>query len=346
MKHFEFWNPRLFELPYYLYLLLGASIRGLSIKSLAKANYVLDHGEIGIGSKYQTQQAFEQKYFLPTVFIAAGSSDEAKQTLIEDFASMHGYPLILKSDVGSVGKGVVKLAGLEDVIKKIPSLEGAYILQKFTPLEKEYGVFYVRHYGEPRVTAINKKHFPTVVGDGKKNISQLSREHYRYTNHWHTFLQYLDVDRVPEAGESVLLSFIGSHTMGCKFTDDTYLLTPEVEQAIFRIFESQPGFNFGRLDVKAESEDAFLRGEFVVIEVNGVASLPTNMFDPDNSIWRAYEIFLQHGKYLLDAAYEHRHQPMKLDSYKSIIKKVRGNARMLDVSHKQLMDLGQSKNSS
>jgi len=251
---------------------------------------------------------------------------------------MHGYPLILKSDIGSVGKGVVKLAGVEDAIKKIPSLEGAYMLQKFTPLEKEYGVFYVRHHGEPRITAINKKHFPTVVGDGKKNIQQLSREHYRYTHHWLTFLQYLDVDRVPDAGESVQLSFIGSHTMGCKFTDDTHLLSPEIEQSVFRLFESQPGFNFGRLDVKAESEDAFLRGEFVVIEVNGAASLPTNMFDPDNNLWRAYKIFLQHGRYLLDAAYEHRHQPMKLDSYRSIIKKVRENARVLNVSHKQLME--------
>ena len=263
---------------------------------------------------------------------------QLKQALIEDFAAMHGYPLILKSDVGNVGKGVVKLAGVKDVIKKIPSLEGAYILQKFSPLEKEYGVFYVRHDGQPRITAINKKHFPTVIGDGEKTIQQLSREHYRYTDHWRTFLQYLDVDRVPHESESVQLSFIGSHTMGCKFTDDTYLLTPEVEQAIFHIFESQTGFNFGRLDVKAESDDAFQRGEFVVIEVNGVASLPTNMFDPDNSVWRAYKIFLQHGRYLLDAAYEHRHQPMKLDSYSSIIKKVRENARVLNVSHKQLME--------
>ena len=339
MKHFEFWNPRLFELPYYLYLVIGARIRGLSIKSLAKANYALDHGEIGIGSKYRTQQAFAQEYFLPTALITADTTDEAKQTLIEDFASEHGYPLILKSDVGSVGKGVVKLSGVEDVVKKIPSLEGAYILQKFTPLKSEYGVFYVRHYGEPKITAINKKHFPAVIGDGEKNILQLAREHYRYSNHWRTFLQYLDVDRVPQAGERVQLSFIGSHTMGCKFTDDTYLLNPEIEHSIFRIFESQPGFNFGRLDVKAESEGAFLRGDFVVIEVNGVASLPTNMFDPDNSIWRAYEIFMKHGRYLLDAAYEHRHRPMKLDSYRSIIKKVRENARLLDISHEKLMDI-------
>jgi hypothetical protein len=61
MKHFEFWHPRLFEIPYYLYLLVASSVRGLSIKSLAKANYALDHGEISIGSKYKTQHAFDQQ---------------------------------------------------------------------------------------------------------------------------------------------------------------------------------------------------------------------------------------------------------------------------------------------
>ena len=65
-KHFEFWHPRVFESPYYLYLVVGAWLRGLSIKSLAKANYALDHGEIGIGSKFKTQMAFNQARFLPT----------------------------------------------------------------------------------------------------------------------------------------------------------------------------------------------------------------------------------------------------------------------------------------
>ena len=133
------------------------------------------------------------------------------------------------------------------------------------------------------------------------------------------------------------LSFIGSHTMGCKFTDDTHLLTPEIEASVFAIFERQPGFNFGRLDVKAQNESAFLRGEFVVIEVNGVASLPTNMFDPDNSLAKAYRIFLGHGRHLVESANENRHAPMKLDSYRSIIRRVRKNARLLNSSHQRLM---------
>jgi hypothetical protein len=242
MKHFEFWHPRLFEMPYYLYLLVASSVRGLSIKSLVRANYALDHGEIGIGSKYKTQLAFDQLHFLPTGFLVAESSNEEKQEVVEIFASEHGYPVVLKSDIGSVGKGVVKVNGIADIAPRVLQLVGPYIVQKFTAWNYEYGVFYVRHHGEARITGINKKHFPTVFGDGQETILQLARKHPRYTEHWATFLQYQDVNRVPSPGENVQLSFIGSHTMGCKFTDDTHLLTPEIEESIFSILSGDLDF--------------------------------------------------------------------------------------------------------
>lgn len=338
MKHFEFWPPRLFELPYYLYLFLGASLRGLSIKSLAKANYALDHGEIGIGSKYHTQSAFDSKHFLPTIQFDGGCPAAEKQRLVAEFALQHGYPVILKSDVGSVGKGVVKIDRVEEIETRVAQTRGAYLVQKFTPYNHEYGVFYVRLHGQGRVTGINAKHFPQVTGDGRRSVEELARAHPRYTHHWRTFLQYRDLDEVPARGERVQLSFIGSHTMGCMFTDVSSLLTPALEASICQVVSSQPGFNFGRLDVKAESQAAFLAGEFVVIEVNGVASLPTHMFDPRNSLLRGYSIFLEHGRWLLEAASEHRHQPMTLASYREIIQRVRDNAATLNDSHARLMN--------
>ena len=338
MKHFEFWHPRLFELPYYACLALGCARRLLRIKHLAKANYALDHGEIGIGSKVVTQFAFDQDRFLPTEALPELLTEAQKIDQIERFGALHGYPVIAKSDIGSVGKGVVKIATPAEIPSRVTQMRGPYLVQQFTTLSVEYGVFYVRQNGVGRISGINRKHFPTIKGDGEHSILQLAREHERYTHHWQTFLQYLDVARVPSIGEVVQLSFIGSHTMGCKFTDDTDLLTPELEAAICQVFESQPGFNFGRLDVKTASEESFLRGDFIVIEVNGVASLPTNMFDPSLSLWQAYRIFLIHARYLLDIAAEQRHQPMELDSYWGMIRRARHNAAQLNASHQELMN--------
>lgn len=337
MKHFEFWHPRLFELPYYLYLLAGCARRLLPIKFLAKANYALDHGEIGIGSKVHTQFAFDQKRFLPTFALPEALTDDDKATAIARFGEQHGYPLILKSDIGSVGKGVVKVDSAAEIAARVAALRGPYLVQQFTTNNVEFGVFYVRRHGKGEVTGINRKHFPTVTGDGKLTLGELAARHERVTAHWQTFLQYLDTSRVPEANEEVQLSFIGSHTMGCKFTDDTELLTAQLSDAVDDIFVSQAGFNFGRLDVKATSVEAFQAGEFIVIEVNGVASLPTHMFDPSNSVWQAWRIFLHHGRLLLDIAAEHRHQPMELASYRDIIARAGNNAGVLNAAHQELM---------
>jgi hypothetical protein len=48
------------------------------------------------------------------------------------------------------------------------------------------------------------------------------------------------------------------------------------------------GFYFGRFDVRAASADAFARGEFTVIELNGVTSEPTHIYDPAVSVFGAY----------------------------------------------------------
>lgn len=337
MKKYEFWNPRVFELPFYLYLGAQCLLNRVGIKGLAKANYGLDHGEIGLGSKFDSQLAFDQRYFLPSVLLESYLTVDEKKAAIHKFAKVHAFPLILKSNVGSVGKGIVKINNDEDIEKHTPRLLGGFILQKFTSFPYECGIFYVRQNGKPRVTGINMKHFPTVIGNGEDDLLTLARNHYRYTQHWNSFLQDIDTSEILEEGQEKRLSFIGSHTLGCKFTDDEHLRTPELESEIFKLFESQPGFNFGRVDVKAADEDALKRGEFVVIEVNGVASLPTHMFDPKFSVIQAYKIFFEHGKYLAQIAAEHRNKPMTLLSYPQVIKKVGQNQALLNQVHQALM---------
>lgn len=337
MKKYEFWNPRLFEFPFYVYLGLQCLINRVGIKGLAKANYGLYHGEIGLGSKFDSQLAFNQNYFLPSILLPGYLTTDERKIAIHGFVKKHGFPVILKSNLGSVGKGIAKVSNAADIEKHAPRLLGGYILQKFTPYPYECGVFYVRQNGKPRITGINMKHFPTVTGNGRDDLLTLARNHYRYTPHWNSFLQDIDTSQVLAEGDEKRLSFIGSHTLGCKFTDDEHLRTPELEAEIFKLFDSQPGFNFGRVDVKAADEEALKRGEFVVIEVNGVASLPTHMFDPKFSVWQAYKIFFEHGKFLAQIAAEHRDKPMTLMSYPQVMKKVGENQRLLNQVHQALM---------
>ena len=333
VRHFEFWHPRFFETPYYLYLLMKCLGNLLPPTDLAKANYALEHGELGLGSKFNTQMAFQQDYFLPTILLEPDSPVALRVQAAEDFAARCGYPLIAKPDIGAVGKGVVKISSSEELASFARSLNLAHLLQEFSPHSEEFGVFFVRHQGVGQITGINRKHFPEVTGNGVASVKQLAMAHERYSDHWGIFLRYLDTERVLPSGEKLRLSFIGSHTMGCKFTDDSRLATPALKEAINSICDSQPGFNFGRLDVKAESQAAFESGDFVVIEINGVASLPTHMFDPKHTLLDAYRTFFRHGRYLVAIAKEHRRQEMELDSLWSILQLARSNAAKLDRAH-------------
>ena len=190
IKPYEFWHPRLFEAPFYCYLALQCLRYRVSVAGLARANSALYHGEIGIGSKLRTQRYFDQDYFLPTALLPAYLPADEKCARIHQFASEHGYPVILKPDIGMVGKGILKLEQGQVQAGRIADLEGDYLLQQFTPYPYECGVFFVRQQGQPRITGINCKHFPTVVGNGTDDLRTLAKNHYRYTEHWATFLQY------------------------------------------------------------------------------------------------------------------------------------------------------------
>ena len=337
MKHWEFWPARLFEAPYYAYLGLLCAVHGLSPKFLAKANYALDHGEIGIGSKYATQLAFDQDRFPATALLDAGLSDTEKTRSIQEFAERHAFPIILKPDIGAVGKGVMKVTDDAGIGAALPHLKCAYMLQDYVDLPEEFGVFYARVRGQSRITGINQKHFPTIVGNGLHTVGQLARAHYRYTAHWDLFLRDLDDARIPDVDEVVRLSFVGSHTMGCKFTNDTALVTPELEATVFAVCDAQPGYNFGRLDLRAADTAALQQGDFRIIEANGVASLPTHMFDPAGSLTGAYAIFFEHARLLAAAANEHRHEPMTLLPWSEIGARVKANQALLNDTHESVL---------
>lgn len=328
MRHFEFWPPRLFEAPYYLALLALCARHRLPPVHLAKANYALDHGELALGSKYETQMAFDQARFPATVLLR--DSAEATLGTAAQFSQAQGFPLILKPDIGAVGKGVVKVDDPPALKAAVARISTPHLLQAFVPEPEEFGVFYVRKGGVGQITGINQKHFPAVTGNGRDTIAQLARRHERYSDHWPMFLKYLATDRVPAAGERVRLSFIGSHTMGCRFTNDSNLRTPELRRAVDAVCVSQPGFNFGRLDVRAVSRDALQAGEFTIIEVNGVASLPAHMFDPRHSLRQGYRIFFEHARHMAEVAVEHRQQPMDLLPITALLRKARRNAQQLN----------------
>jgi hypothetical protein len=67
-----------------------------------------------------------------------------------------------------------------------------------------------------------------------------------------------------------------------------------MEAAFDRVAQQFNGFHFGRFDVRTSSIEAFRRGEtFTILELNGVTSEATHIYDPDNSLVAAYRALFE-----------------------------------------------------
>ena len=167
------------------------------------------------------------------------------------------------------------------------------ILQEFITANYEYGVMYVRHPSKQsgQITSVVYKGELFVVGDGKSTLLELFKNHNRAV----LYIDFLkekyssELDLVLSENKIFMLSKMGNHCRGAIFNDANYL-KEELDIKVFdRISSHVDDFYFGRYDLKAESEQALKEGHFKIMELNGVNSEPAHIYDPQNSIIRAYK---------------------------------------------------------
>lgn len=200
------------------------------------------------------------------------------------------FPLVVKPDVGERGAGVSIVRSQAELDRDLASRRSRTLLQEFVAGD-ELGVFYHRAPGEAhgRIFGITEKRLPTVTGDGRSAVRALIRRDARLRCQERMLCRGLGdaADRVPAEGERVVVAQLGNHSLGCEFRDGAHLGTPALEAAIDKASRGVPGFHIGRYDVRGPM-DEMRRGRFKVIELNGVSSDATNVYDPRNSLLSAY----------------------------------------------------------
>jgi pimeloyl-ACP methyl ester carboxylesterase/membrane protein DedA with SNARE-associated domain len=216
---------------------------------------------------------------------------EARRFLAERSLDL---PVVIKPDVGERGRGVTIVRSESRLRQALAAIEADGLIQEFVA-GPELGIFYARRPGDERgrIFSITDKRLPRVVGDGVATLEQLILRDERAMRMAPTHLDRLadDVDRVPAAGEEVPLVEVGTHRLGALFLDGERRRTPALEEAVEEISRSFPGFFFGRYDLRAPSYEAFQRGEQIkVVELNGVTSEATHIYDPGNGLLDAQRV--------------------------------------------------------
>lgn len=325
----------LFYPPVVLYILyLGIRFRSLTL--FTSANPEIEASGFVGESKFQIlsglSRAEASREHIPLTGLLQGNAwsriDQAKRFMLE--GSLH-YPVALKPDAGERGFGVSIVRSDMELNEYLISSTRDVIMQQYAP-GHEFGVFYYRHPNEAygKIFSITRKQFPVLTGNGNDTLETLILKDKRAVCMSHSYFnaQKERLLNIPQSGEAIQLIEIGTHSRGCIFLDGTELNTAALEAAIDRIAQAFEGFYFGRFDIRTPSIADFQNGtNFKIVELNGVTSEATSIYDPKNSLFAAYKILFRQWRLAFEIGAENQRRGHMPTPLRQLIHLVRKNSR-------------------
>lgn len=299
----EFWPGWLFYIPVIGWIVFCA-IRFRHPTAFTAANPGMDNGSVVGERKSQTLLALQSKRpeVVPATCLLPASIDAAMQK-IDDWQNAHGWPLVLKPDIGQRGRGVAIIRSREQAQAYLdratrPSGQFQVLLQTFASGD-EYGVFVRRLPGQDafEISSLTHKALPELRGDGKHSLQELilkdprARLISRLLFNRHA----ARLDQVPETGAQIQLVDLGAHCRGSEFRNAMNHISPQLTQKMAEVARAIPGFSFGRIDLRCPSPEALEQAEGLqILEINGVTSEPAHFYHPGTPLWAGIKGFCEH----------------------------------------------------
>jgi hypothetical protein len=328
LTRWEYWPPWLFYLPVVGWI--GAlAIRHRSLTVFTAANPAILAGGVVGESKFDILQSLRQGSpgrVARSLMLEGSLPFTVKRDRVDEFLSREhlALPLVLKPNEGQRGSGVVVARTVEALDGYLDRTVVDTIAQEYIP-GLEFGVFYCRRPSEPRgrILSVTEKRLPVAVGDGRRTLEQLILEDRRLLGmaRFHLRGHRARLKEVPGPGQIVWLGDLGTHCRGAQFFDGRAVLTEELEQAFDDLAHGFNGFFFGRFDVRAPSIDAFRHGEgFTVIELNGVTSEATHIYDPGNGLIEAYRVLFEQWRLAFEIGVENARHGAEVASMTMLVR--------------------------
>ncbi len=308
----EFWPIWLFYPPVIAYI-AGLALRYRSATLFTAANPGIPAGGVVGESKFEILRGLGRGDDLVarTAMITAGLSPSDRTAMALAFIDRNrlAFPVVVKPDQGQRGSGVVIVRSLAELRQRFEETAGDLLVQEYVP-GVEFGVFYYRRPSEARgrIFSITAKHFPGVTGDGRRTLESLILADDRAVclERVHRRHHAARLNDVPAAGDRVPLVEVGSHCRGSLFLDGSHLATPALADAVDAAAQRFDGFYFGRFDVRSASIDDFRAGSFRILELNGVTSEATHIYDPRTTLLGAYRVLFRQWQIAFEIGEDNR----------------------------------------
>lgn len=301
LTRWEYWPPVILYAPVFCYLFyLGIKNRCLTLFTAANPAFP-DGGFVG-ESKTDILNLFDKQYIANFCRISSALKNRDKIRKAEEFMEERGitFPIVLKPDIGQRGKGVEIIRDRQAMKDYLMENSGDVIIQEFIE-GKEFGVFYYRMPDELQgnIFSITIKELLHVQGDGKKTVQELILDDDQAVSlaKFHLRRNQDRLYNVPEKGIGIPLVEIGTHARGAIFRDGEELISDALVEKMNEICNPVLGFYFGRFDIKAPTAQDLVAGnDLKIIEINGVTSESTNIYDKKYSFLDAQKILFNQWK--------------------------------------------------
>jgi len=338
LTRWEFWPTWVFYPPVLAYVLyLMVKHRNATLFTAANPA-ILAGGFVG-ESKFDILQglAGAGDYVARSMLIECQLSAPARVHAAMDFMEQNGlaFPIVLKPNHGQRGSGVVIVKSADMLAHCLHRSAVDTIVQEYVP-GPEFGVFYYRRPAEARGTifSVTEKQFPSVAGDGTRTIEQLILRDDRAVCAARLYFERHaeQLRRVPAEGETFPLAELGTHCRGALFLDGRWALTSALAERIDIIARGFEGFYFGRFDVRVDRGiHPFRAGSgFKIIELNGVTSEATHIYQPGTPLSAAYRVLMEQWRIAFEIGAENRRngvEPTKVRRLAGLVSEYRRTAR-------------------
>lgn len=310
LVNYEYWPIWLFYIPLTIYLICLA-FKARSFTFFTSVNPVIkDSGSINY-SKYSILSHIPDQLKPKGILI---KSTDINEVILESLA----FPLVAKPDMGERGKGVVIIKNSDQLRSYAQSICQDYILQEYCDLPYEAGIFYIRKPSEKqgKITSFTTKEFLSVEGNGVHDINALMSQSFRAK------LQIKKQSKeflaiIPPKGKIIKVESIGNHNRGTKFINSNHLISLELTNVFDNIAQKIDGFYYGRFDLKYKTFEGLEKGEDIkIVELNGVNSEPTHLYDQSTGLWNAYKDFFMHIRFMYEISEENVRLGVKRTSFR------------------------------
>ena len=339
LREWEFWPMWVFYPPVFVYIaLLGLKHRCLTLFTLA--NPAIPLGGLALESKAEILTALQEgqseadagRARVARFAVIPVGENVDRMAAVDAFLkdSELDYPIVLKPDVGERGQGVAVAASAEEAGVYLESCPHKVIVQEYAG-GMEFGVFYCRspEAGRGEILSITEKRLPSVTGDGERSLGRLILDDPRAVKMAGFFLEKWSnhIGEVPAAGEVVRLTNLGTHCRGAVFLDGRRHGTEALASAIDTLSRGYEGFFFGRYDLRVPSREDLEAGRNLrVLELNGVSSESTHIYEPGYSLFAAYRDLFRQWRIAFEIGAIHRKAGMTPASIGEVWRVIRAHA--------------------